>query len=189
MKKLLFTGVALLLFAVPIMAQVDHDYNPNDVVPTPGPNLSKDQVPASVVKAASIDFDLAKPETWTKFPFALKEYGWVYDKAASDVKPDRYEVTMKASNGDDLYAVYSADGVLIATREVNNNAAVPASVMAALSKSQYKDWKIVGNKETIRYYHDKKSVEQHFRVTVEKDNVKRSISFNYQASANGTAAK
>jgi hypothetical protein len=189
MKKLLFTGVALLLFAVPIMAQVDHDYNPNDVVPKPGPNLSKEQVPASVVKAASTDFDLAKPDTWTKFPFALKEYGWVYDKAASDVKPDRYEVSMKATNGDDLYAVYSAEGVLIATREVNENAPVPASVLAELANSQYKDWKIVGNKEIIKYYHDKNSVEQHFRVTVEKGNVKRSISFNYQANGEGTAVK
>lgn len=189
MKKLLISCMVLLAFVLPTIAQVDHDYNPNDVTPTPGSNLSKDQVPASVVKAASTDFDLSKPSTWTKFPYALKEYGFVYDKAATDVKPDRYEVTMKATNGDDLYAVYSADGVLIATREVNENAAVPPSVMAALAKSQYKDWKIVGNKETIRYYHDKKSVEQHFRVTVAKDNQKRTISFNYQATDDGTAVK
>jgi hypothetical protein len=189
MKKLMFSCLVILVFALPTIAQVDHDYNPNDLVPVSGPNLSKDQVPASVIKAASTDFNLSKPETWTKFPYALKEYGWVYDKAASDVKPDRYEVSMKATNGDDLYAVYSSDGVLITTREVNNNAPVPASVMDELSKSQYKDWKIVGNKETIRYYHDKNSVEQHFRLTVEKNNVKRSISFNYQANANRTTEK
>jgi hypothetical protein len=189
MKKFFITGLAIIAFAIPTMAQVDHDYNPNDVVPLPGPKLNNDQVPSSVIKAASTDFDLKNPETWTKFPYALKEYGWVYDKAASDVKPDRYEVSMKASNGDDLYAVYSTEGVLVATREVNNNAPVPASVMESLRKSQYKDWKIVGNKEIIKYYHDKKSVEQHFRVTVEKDNVKRSISFNYQANADGTAVK
>jgi hypothetical protein len=189
MKKLIFSCLVILVFALPTIAQVDHDYNPKDLVPVPGPNLSKDQVPASVIKAASIDFNLSKPETWTKFPYALKEYGWVYDKDAADVKPDRYEVSMKATNGDDLYAVYSSDGVLITTREVNNNAPVPASVLEALSKSQYKDWKIVGNKETIKYYHDKKNVEQHFRVTVEKDNVKRTVSFNYQANANGTSVK
>jgi hypothetical protein len=189
MKKLIFSCLVVLLFVLPTIAQVDHDYNPNDVTPAPGPNLSKDQIPASVINAASTDFDLSKPSTWTKFPYALKEYGFVYDKAAADVKPDRYEVSMKATNGDDLYAVYSADGVLIATREVNKNAAVPASVIAELSKSQYKDWKIVGNKEIIRYYHDKKSVEQHFRVTVAKENVKRTISFNYQATEDGTAVK
>jgi hypothetical protein len=189
MKKLIFSSLVILVFALPTIAQVDHDYNPKDLVPTPGPNLSKDQIPASVLKAASIDFNLSKPETWTKFPYALKEYGWVYDKDAADVKPDRYEVSMKATNGDDLYAVYSSDGVLITTREVNNNAPVPASVIEALSKSQYKDWKIIGNKEIIRYYHDKKNVEQHFRVTVEKDNVKRTVSFNYQANANEKAEK
>lgn len=189
MKKLIFSCLVILVFALPTIAQVDHDYNPNDLIPSKGSSLSKDQVPASVVKAASTDFNLSKPETWTKFPYALKEYGWVYDKDAADVKPDRYEVSMKATNGDDLYAVYSSDGVLITTREVNNNAPVPASVMEALAKSQYKDWKIVGNKETIKYFHDKKNVEQHFRVTVEKDNVKRSISFNYQANANEKAVK
>jgi hypothetical protein len=44
----------------------------------------------------------------------------------------------------------------------------------------------VGNKEIIKYYHDNDftSVEQHVRVTVEKDNVKRSISFNDQATSN-----
>jgi hypothetical protein len=189
MKKLMFSFLAILVFVLPGIAQVDHDYNPKDIVPVPGPNLSKDEVPASVIKAASTDFNLSKPETWTKFPYALKEYGWVYDKDASGVKPDRYEVTMKATNGDDLYAVYSSDGVLISTREVNNNAPVPPSVMEALAKSQYKDWKIVGNKETIRYYHDKRNVEQHFRLTVEKDNVKRSISFNYQANADEASQK
>ena len=58
----------------------------------------------------------------------------------------------------------------------------PAHVLAALAKSQYKDWAIVGNKEIIRFYHDRNnsSVEQHFRLTVQKDNVKRSISFNFQ---------
>jgi hypothetical protein len=189
MKKLIFSCLVILVFVLPTIAQVDHDYNPKDLVPVPGASLSKDQVPASVIKAASTDFNLSKPDTWTKFPYALKEYGWVYDKDAADVKPDRYEVSMKATNGDDLYAVYSSDGVLITTREVNNNAPVPPSVMEALSKSQYKAWKTVGNKETIKYYHDKKNVEQHFRVTVEKDNVKRTVSFNYQANANNKAEK
>jgi hypothetical protein len=54
--------------------------------------------------------------------------------------------------------------------------------MEKFQNSQYKDWKIVGSKEVIKYYHDhnNSSVEQHFRITVEKDNVKRGISFNWQ---------
>ncbi len=73
-------------------------------------------------------------------------------------------------------------GELVESRELANNVAMPANIQEALAKSQYKDWKVVGDKELIRFYHDNdtKSVEQHFRLTVEKDGVKRSISFNFQ---------
>jgi hypothetical protein len=93
---------------------------------------------------------------------------------------------MKTDKGGDLWAVYAANGDLIETREVAKDAALSPTVMDKLSKSQYKDWKVVGNKEIIKYYHDNDftSVEQHVRVTVEKDNVKRSISFNDQATSN-----
>jgi hypothetical protein len=190
MKKLLFTGFAFIVFAFPTIAQVDHDYNPNDKIPVAGANLSKEQVPASILKALSTDFSLNDPLTWTKFPYTLKEYGWVYDSAGtSDIKPDRYQISMKTNSGHDLFAVYSAEGNLIATREVSVDVPLPLSVKQKLAKSIYKDWKIVGNKEIIKYFHDKKYVEQHFRVTVAKDNVKRTLSFNYRATDDGTAEK
>ena len=93
---------------------------------------------------------------------------------------------MKTNTGDDLWAVYTANGELVETREVSKNTAIPPSIMTALSNSQYKDWAIVGDKEIIKFYHDhdQSSVEQHFRLTVEKNNVKRSISFNNQAKTN-----
>jgi hypothetical protein len=184
MKKSFFTSIVFMGFMLPLLSQVDHDYNPNDKVPDNSVILNKDQIPSSVLKAFKTTFDLNNPASWTKFPYALKEYGWVYDKDAFDVKPDRYEVSLKTKEGNDFYAVYSAEGNLIATREVSVNAPVPTHVLESLSKSKYKDWKIVENKEVIRYYHDPKSVEQHFRLTVEKDSVRRSISFNYQETAN-----
>lgn len=189
MRRIFFASIAYYLYMLTAMAQVDHDYNPKDVVPQASFTLQKDQVPQSVIKAASTDFSLKDPDTWSKFPYAIKEYGWVYDKDAVDVKPDRYEVQIKNSKGHDMSAVYSADGNLIATREEINDGTIPASVMASLANSKYKDWKVVGSREVIRYYHDKQSVEQHFRITVEKDNTKRSISFNYQADGDGTAKK
>lgn len=184
MKKIILIAIMLMTFMLPVMAQIDHDYNANDVtIPDKGISLTKDEIPPALIKAVNTDFDLSNPKTWTKFPYTLKEYGWVYDKGASSVKPDRYRVDMNLDNGDEMSAIYSVDGVLISTREVNENAAVPASVLTALSNSIYKDWTIVGGKEIIRYYHDKQSVEQHYRVTVTKDNVRRSVSFNYQNSA------
>ncbi|MCE5347396.1 MAG: hypothetical protein LLG13_14075 [Bacteroidales bacterium] len=184
MKKLLFSCLALVGFMLPSLAQVSHDYNPNDREPVVNIKIAKDKVPEAVLKAVSNQFAADNPLSWSKFPYALKEYGWVYDIGASDVKLERYEVEMKTDKGDDLWALYSAKGELIETREMSKNVPVPRSVMNEFLKSQYKDWTIVGNKEIIRFYHDhnNSSVEQHFRITVEKDGVKRSISFNWQGS-------
>jgi hypothetical protein len=184
MKKLLVSVLAFFGLLFPILAQVDHDYNVNDRVPIVNATITKEQVPAAVLKAAQTQLDLSNPATWSKFPYALKEYGWVYDVGASDIKLERYEVTMKNKEGHDLWAVYKADGELVESREASKDVAMPANVQLALAKSQYKDWKVVGDKEIIRFYHDNgnTSVEQHFRLTVEKDNVKRTISFNFQGN-------
>jgi hypothetical protein len=183
MKKLFVSLFALAGFLFPLLAQVDHDYNPNDRVPVVNTTITKEQVPAAVLKSVNNQFDKNNPVTWSKFPFALKEYGWVYDVGAADLNLNHYEVTMKTPTGAELWAVYSADGDLIETREVSKNVPLPRIAQEELAKSQYKDWKVVGDKEIIRYYHDhdKTSAEQHLRVTVEKDGVKRSISFNYQS--------
>jgi hypothetical protein len=186
MKKLLITVLVFSGFIFPLLAQVDHDYNVNDRVPIVNATITKEQVPAAVLKAATTQFDMSNPVTWSKFPYALKEYGWVYDVGASDIKLDRYEVRMKNKEGHELWAVFAADGGLIESRETANNVAMPTNVQQALANSQYKDWKVVGDKEIIKYYHDNNAsnVEEHFRLTVEKDNVKKSISFNFQGNTN-----
>ncbi len=186
MKKLLISILAFSAFIFPLLGQVDHDYNINDRVPIVNTTITKDQVPAAVLKAAQTQFDLSNPVTWSKFPYALKEYGWVYDVGASDIKLDRYEVTLKNKEGHDLWAIYAANGDLIESRETANNVAMPINIQLALSKSQYKDWKVVGDKEIIKFYrdHNNSNVEEHFRLTVEKEKVKRSISFNFQGKAN-----
>jgi hypothetical protein len=184
MKKLLFSFLVFSGFLFPLLAQVDHDYNVNDRVPVVNATITKEQVPAAVLKAAQTQLDLNNPATWSKFPFALKEYGWVYDAAASDIILDRYEVQMVNKEGHELWAVYTANGELVESREAAKDVPVPANIQKELANSQYKDWKVVGNKEIIKYYHDHStsttSVEQHFRLTVEKDNIRKSISFNFQ---------
>lgn len=183
MKKLVIAGFIFMALSFQMMAQVDHDYNPKDVIPASGVIISSSNVPPSVIQAMKVDFKIEDPQTWTKFPYALKEYGWVYDVDASAVRPDRYEVSMKTDNGSDLYAVYSNEGKLIATREVFVNKPLPENIKEKLANSIYKDWTVVGNKEIIKYYYDKNSVDQHFRITVAKNNVKRTISFNDEAES------
>ena len=182
MKKLVSGFLAVVGFVLPSLGQ-SHDFNANDRDPDVLAKITKDQVPAAVVNAVNVQFNKDNPQTWSKFPYALKEYGWVYDIGEGNLNLDRYEVTMKTSSGNDLWAIYNVKGELIQSREMSKNIAVPPAVMAEFLKSKYKDWTIVGNKEIIKYYHDhnNSSVEQHFRITVEKDGVKRSISFNVQA--------
>ncbi|HEY5470853.1 MAG TPA: hypothetical protein VIK07_10045 [Bacteroidales bacterium] len=183
MKKLLSICLALVGFILPSLGQ-SHDYNVNDVEPAVTAKISKEQVPAVILNAVNTQFDKNNPQTWSKFPYALKEYGWVYDSGEGNLNLDRYEVTMKTTSGNDLWAIYTNKGELVESREMSTNIAVPQSVMAEFLKSQYKDWKITGNKEIIKFYHDhnNSSVEQHFRITVEKNGVKRSISFNWQGT-------
>lgn len=186
MKKIIISVVTLLGFVLPSVAQVSHDWNVNDRNPVINETITKEKVPAVILSAFDQKFDLNTPATWSKFPYALKEYGWVYDVGASDIKLNRYLVKMKTDRGSEFWAVYAANGDLIESRETSNDVAIPPSVREAFAKSQYKDWQIVGTREIIKFYHDQNenSVEQHFRITVQKDDIKRSISFNYQGSAN-----
>jgi len=181
MKKFL-TILILVAFGLPLIAQdIDHDYNPNDRVPIVNATITKEQIPAAVLKAVNKQFDKNDPITWSRFPYALKEYGWVYDVGSANIPLNRYEVTMKTGAGNDFWAVYSANGELVETRELRKDAPIPRYVQEELAKSKYKGWTILADKEIIKYYHDHdfSSIEQHFRLTVEKDNVKRSLSFNY----------
>ncbi|HLN21439.1 MAG TPA: hypothetical protein VK213_10145 [Bacteroidales bacterium] len=181
--KTLFTSLAVAMLTMSTVAQIDHDYNANDRVPVVNTTITKDQVPQAVLASVNKQFNKDNPVTWSKFPYALKEYGWVYDVGASEIPLDRYEVIMRTTNGNELWAVYSAAGDLIETREVMKDVAVPKYVLDALNNSKYSGWQIVGNKEIIRYYHDHDlgKVEQHFRLTVEKDGDRKSLSFNYQS--------
>jgi hypothetical protein len=183
MRKLFSFLIGLFAMVLPSVAQ-SHDFNPNDREPEITVKISKEQIPLAIQNAVNVQFSKDDPKTWSRFPYALKEYGWVYDVGAKDLSLDRFQVEMKTKKGTDLKAIYTVNGELIESDEVSTNSAIPPSVMEEFLKSKYKDWKIVGNREVIRFYHDhnNSSVEQHFRITVEKDGVKRSISFNWQGS-------
>ena len=181
--KTLLAFFVLIVLTIPAISQIDHDYNPNDRVPSSNDTIAKSEIPQAVLNAVTRDFDKTDPMSWSKFPYALKEYGWVYDVGASDIPLNRFEVELKTRDGGELWAIYSAKGELIETKEVLINTVVPRYIQEALANSKYKDWQIVGTKEIIKYYHDHdlSKVEQHFRLTVEKNNVRRSISFNYKS--------
>ena len=184
MKKLFILIMVLSGITFPLMAQMGEDFNSYDQVPVVTATILKDQIPAAALKVAQNQFDLSKPSTWSKFPPALKEYGWVYDvgSSSSDMQLDKYELRLINKAGQDLSAVYTADGELVESREAAKNVPMPRNIQVALAQSEYKDWSVIGDKAIIKYYHDQDAanVEEHFRLTVEKDNVKKNISFNFQ---------
>jgi hypothetical protein len=183
MKKLIVSLLAFTGFLFPLLSQVDHDQREGDIIPVETLTLKKDQVPAPIVKAVNDNFAAAQEFKWGKFPYVLEKYGWVVAKDAANQKPDRYEVNIKTKDGSDVYAVYSPDGTIIQSRTIRKNAALPSSVTQSLAKSQYKDWTVVGDKELLKYWNSRTDVEEHFRITVEKNNLKKTISFNYKEAA------
>jgi hypothetical protein len=183
MKKLLVSFLIFSGLIFPLFAQIDHEYSANDREAVVSTTIAKDMVPAAVLKAANTRFDKSNPQTWSKFPYQLKEYGWVYDVNSTSKPVDNFQVMMKTKSGDDFWAVYDAQGNLIQTKEITKNVPVPAYVSEKLAKSAYKDWTVLGDKEIIRYYRSQNAanVEEHLRLTLEKDKVKRSLSFNYKS--------
>jgi len=81
-----------------------------------------------------------------KVPVCIKEYGWVLMSEASDISLIVMKVSMTTKDGHDLWAVYTAKGELGRKQRSVFNIAMPANVIDALSKSQYKDWKVVVTK-------------------------------------------
>lgn len=184
MKKLVSMLLATTGFVFPLFAQVDHILDESEAVPVESLILKKDQVPAAIVNAVNSDFSNSEAFMWGKFPYVLEKYAWVVDKDATGVKPDFYEVYIKAKDGSDIYAVYAPDGTIKQSRTIRKNAALPLSVTQALAKSQYKDWTVVGDRELIKYFNSKNNIEEHVKVTVEKGNVKKNLSFNYKEPVN-----
>lgn len=180
MKRLVISLFALSGFLFPLLAQVDHDQRENEIIPVEALTLKKDQIPAAIVKAVETEFASGSAFKWGKFPYVLEKYGWVVAQDAKSEKPDRYEVNITTKDGSNVFAVYAPDGTIIQSRVIRKNAALPFNVTQALAKSQYKDWTVVGDKELIKYFNTKNDVEEHYRVTVQKNNVKKTVSFNYK---------
>lgn len=177
MKKLILSLIGFTAFIFPLLAQVDYDQGENDEIPVENLILKKEQIPAAIVKAVNETFKSGQVFKWGKFPYVLEKYGWIVSKSAGDQKPDRYEAYIKADDGSEIYAIYNPDGTIIQSRIIRKNAEIPHLVAEKLAKSKYAGWKIVGDREVIKYYNSPKDIEEHFRITVEKNGSKKTVSF------------
>ena len=192
MKKIIFAILIISAFGLQSFAQADQSSYPSEKVAMVAAKIAGDVLPSSVTIAVNTRFDKDNPLTWSKFPYTLKEFGWVYEVGDSDQKLSFYEVNMKTSSKGFLTARYNENGDLIETRERSKNIPVPQYILKALYEGEYKDWRIVGNKEVVNFYQnrgDHSVAEQNFRLNLEKDNVKRKIAFNYEASTGKLEAR
>lgn len=185
MKTIFITLALTFAFVLSSEAKMTKDLNNEESEPIVSAKLDKSEVPAAVVNAVDTHFDRNNPTTWTRFPASLNEYGWVYDFGGEEII-ERYEVTMKTDRGSDLWAIYSSSGELLQTREVLTNRSIPKDIMDQFLASQYNDWNIVGNREIVKFYNDnnrdRTKIAQDFRLTVEKDGVRKNLSFNWKST-------
>jgi hypothetical protein len=187
MKKLI-TFTVLAAFVLPSVAQVYQSYSEqSEQVPLATVKIAKNEFPQKVITAVNTRFDKNNPLTWSKFPYTLKEYGWLYEVGSSSGPLTGYEVTMKTNLGANYWALYNSEGNLLETREASKNIPVPKYVMEALAESSFKDWAVVGDREVTSFYPGDgiptSSAKQHFRLTVEKDGATKHLGFRYKTGS------
>lgn len=185
MKKIIFAILILAAYGLPTIAQDFQASYASENVAIVTAKIAGDILPSSVSEAVNTRFDKENPLTWSKFPYTLKEFGWVYEVGDSEKELSFYEVSIKTSSNGFLKGKYNVDGDLIETRERSKNIPVPQYILKEIYEGEYKDWKIVGNKEVVNFYQGRgvhPVAEQNFRLNLEKDNVKRKLAFNYEAN-------
>jgi hypothetical protein len=172
MKKFLISSVFFLAVFFPLVAQelISED------LPQETLTLKKGNLPPAVLKAAEELFKGNTQVQWGVFPYELKDYGWVVNKDYNE-PIDHYEISMKAKDGSDVYAVFEANGELIRYRMVHKSEALPAKVLNAIAKTEYKDWKLVGGTEIVKS--NQKKIVDHYIVKMENGNKKKNLYYTF----------
>jgi len=167
MKKLIFSLMFFLAAFFPVLAQ-----QVSEEVPEESLTLKKGNIPPAIIKAAQDLFQGSTQIKWGVFPYELKDYGWVVNKDYNE-PIDHYEIYLKTKNGSDVFAVFESTGELIRYRLIDKNAVLPAPVLKAISKTEYKDWKIVGDTEKVTS--KQKNVTEHYIVRLEKGGQRKTL--------------
>jgi len=144
----------------------------SEEVPVETLTLKKGNLPPAVIKSAEELFKGNTQVQWGSFPYELKDYGWVVNKDY-DSPIDHYEIHLKTKDGNDVYAVFESTGEMIRYRMTNKKAPLPASILSAIAKTEYKDWKLLGDSEVIKS--NQKKIVEHYAVKLEKGNQKKTL--------------
>jgi hypothetical protein len=184
MKKLIVKSMLLLGILIPVQAQ--NEFLIADQQPVIKASIPASQLPSEVLETVSIKFDRSNPGTWSKFPLAMADFGWVYDMGNENSPLEHFEVKLRTTREADYWAKYTKAGELIESREETKNAVIPTEIMKEFKSGDFGDWKIIESNEIVRFNHDPvfrtADVKYQYRLTVEKDGNRKSIPFNFRGS-------
>ena len=176
MKRLILISFVFVTFVLPSQAQ-DNEALVYIKIP-------KEQIPQVLESAINIQFNRDDPSSWSKFPFALEKFGWVYDIGVEESNLNHFKVEIRTNYYTDYKAIYTSDGELIRSTQFTINLPLPSHVMEEFLKSDYKDWRIINNREIINLFRDPEyntaDVKHNFRISIEKEGVKRNITFRWK---------
>jgi len=140
--------------------------------------IESDNVPQEVMDNYSSEYPETTDENWYGYP--NYDYGndwydnWYENEPYSYNENPGYYVTKFNKDKTPYTVVYSKDGKKVATHIMLSN--LPKAVSAAISKGEYKTWKLGNAKEEI--FKDKNTdVMKVYEVTVEKGNEKHALFF------------
>lgn len=141
MKRILILGTALLLSAVSF-AQHSEEIKV----------VKKTDVPEVVVNSVEEDYPDLGVIDWYSVPelvdFSKWEIEFDSDPYFKTHKADNYGVLLKG-NDFKKYLVYDKSGKLERSKETITDAQLPVTIKNSLSNGEYKNWKVVGDKEKI----------------------------------------
>lgn len=142
MKNRIFCSLPILLFGA-IVAQAQ------DVTVLYETKLENKKVPAVIMEQVGKDFPGAKLDETYLIPAKLYEQKWVViekNDVPNDV--DKVEVYLKGK-GMRYSAVYSPDGKLLHSREVQKGVALPTAVSKVIA-DHYPKWKENRDREVLK---------------------------------------
>lgn len=190
MKKILLSLIVLAAINFSVVAQSNF-YPTGEYVAVVTADIPVASLPALISKTVNVRFDKDNPLTWSKLPYKLNDFGWVYEVGTPEERLARYEVSMKTTRGGFFKGFYNEEGELVETIERSKDITVPRYIMEALLSGPYKDWTVVGNKEVVNFFQnsDNPKAVQKVKLVIEKDKVKRTLAFNYEAGSGELQAR
>ena len=135
--------------------------------------VEKKAVPGAVIASVETEYPQGIVEIWEAIPVEIFNSYYVVSERSNlkeGERVDHYQVTLK-SDGLKTVAVYDAEGKLVQSREVINDARLPKSISSAII-TNYPGWRIVGDKEVIR---ESENVEETYKVQLSKGKEKMTL--------------